>query len=69
MIQSAAYICDKCGLKTTYLPMVFPEDYESRLCVPCMRLFKEQYRLWCNDPKPALDPEPKGFFSRFLDWI
>ncbi len=50
----AVYICDKCGMRASYLPMLFHKDYrgQARLCEPCTGLFREQYKLWCNDPKP-----------------
>jgi len=72
MIQQAVYICDRCKLKTSYLPMLFDADWngDRRLCEPCKVLFLENYRLWCNDPKPEVfKPASKsgGFFTRFFD--
>ena len=65
MRQPTRYICDRCGLKSDYLPMVFPEDYNSRLCEPCQILFRKEYKVWCNDPKPV-DPKPKRFFESWF---
>jgi len=52
--------------------MLFDADWngDRRLCEPCKVLFLENYRLWCNDPKPEVfKPASKsgGFFTRFFD--
>lgn len=69
----AKYICDKCGMTSTFLHRVFEQQDElPRLCEPCLVAFKNQYRLWCNDPEPlkkVLNAEKNTFFRLFLSHL
>lgn len=63
-VLEARYVCDRCGMKANFIPRVFHDEkcYQERLCEPCLGLFKEEYKLWCNNPKPE-PPKPKKAFS------
>jgi hypothetical protein len=68
MIQPTLYVCDRCGLKSDYLPKVFDKDYDSRLCDMCYGFFMKEYKLWCNDPKPV-DLESVTTKGLFKSWL
>jgi hypothetical protein len=52
--------CDKCGYQHDFIPRLFADNFNYRLCEPCRLKFFKMFKEW-------LHPKSHGIFGRLLE--